>query len=312
MSNAVALTLFTLFVLGMLALDLGVFHRRAHVVSFREATLWSGFWVALSLTFNLGLYFWRGPQPALEFLTGYILEKSLSLDNIFVFAVIFTYMAVPAEDQHKALFWGIFGALAMRGIFIAAGVALVSRFNWILYVFGAFLVYTGVKLLLQKHQRIHPERNPVLRLARRVFPLTAHYQGASFFVRRGGRRLVTPLLLVLVLIETTDVLFAVDSIPAVFGVTQDAFIVYTSNIFAILGLRAMYFMLAGAIPRFRYLRAGLSVVLMFVGVKMLVAHYYKLHILAALSVICVIVLVTIFASLHADRKSEQADSLAGH
>ncbi len=305
MSNFYALLLFNLFVLAMLALDLGVFHRRAHVVSMREATIWSAVWIAMSLAFNVGLYFWRGQVPALEFLTGYILEKSLSMDNVFVFAVIFTYMAVPAADQHKVLYWGILGALIMRAAFIAAGVALISRFNWILYIFGVFLVVTGVRLFRQTHEEVHPERNPVVRLARWLFPVTKTYEGAAFFVRREGRRVATPLFLVLLMVETTDVLFATDSIPAVFAVTQDPFIVYTSNIFAILGLRALYFVLAGAITKFRYLRPGLSVILIFVGAKMLAVHYYKLPIGLSLGIICAILALAIGASLWERNRSEQ-------
>ncbi len=288
----------------MLALDLGVFHRRAHVVSFREATIWSGVWIGLSLAFNVGLYFWRGPQPALEFFTGYILEKSLSVDNVFVFAVIFTYMAVPGQDQHKVLFWGVLGALVMRAAFIAAGVALVSRFEWILYLFGLFLVITGARLFYQKHEEIHPERNPILRLARKLFPITQGYEGAAFFVRRQGRRLATPLLLVLLMVETTDVLFATDSIPAIFGVTRDGFIVYTSNVFAILGLRALYFVLAGALTKFRYLRPGISLILVFVGVKMLVAHFYELPLEVSLLVISAILAIAVIASLRAEKRSK--------
>jgi tellurite resistance protein TerC len=304
-SNFYALLLFNLFVLAMLALDLGVFHRRAHVVSLREAAAWSAVWITLSLLFNLGVWFWRGPVPGLEFLTGYILEKSLSMDNVFVFAVIFAYMAVPAADQHKVLYWGVLGALVMRAAFIAAGVALISRFNWILYIFGAFLVFTGVRLFRHEHTEVHPERNPVVRLARRLFPVTKNYEGAAFFVHREGRRLATPLLLVLLMVETTDVLFATDSIPAVFAVTQDPFIIYTSNIFAILGLRALYFVLAGAITKFRYLRPGLSLILIFVGVKMLAVHYYKLPIALSLAIICAILVVAIGASLWERRRLEQ-------
>jgi tellurite resistance protein TerC len=307
MSNAVALALFTLLVLGLLALDLGVLERRPRTLSFREACGRYAFWVILSLAFNLGIYFWRGSQPALEFLTGYVLEVSLSMDNVFVFAVIFSYMAVHAHYQHRVLFWGIVGALVMRGAFIAAGVVLISRFNWVLYILGIFLVITGAKLLRAKQEEIHPERNPVVRLARRVFPITENYEGASFFVRREGRLLATPLLLVLLLVETTDVLFAVDSIPAIFAVTLDPFIVYTSNVFAILGLRALYFVLAGAIRKFRYLRPGLAVVLMFVGVKMLVAHRYPVPILVSLGVICGILAVAILASLRGEHSSPQAN-----
>ncbi|MCJ7501593.1 MAG: TerC/Alx family metal homeostasis membrane protein, partial [Acidobacteriia bacterium] len=230
MSNAVALALFTLLVLGLLALDLGVLERRPRTLSFREACGRYAFWVILSLAFNLGIYFWRGSQPALEFLTGYVLEVSLSMDNVFVFAVIFSYMAVHAHYQHRVLFWGIVGALVMRGAFIAAGVVLISRFSWVLYILGVFLVITGAKLLREKQEEIHPERNPVVRLARKIFPVTQSYEGAAFFVRHQGRILATPLLLVLLLVETTDVLFAVDSIPAIFAVTLDPFIVYTSNV----------------------------------------------------------------------------------
>ena len=300
MSDISALALFTLFVLLMLALDLGVFQRQPHKLSFREAAAWYAFWVALSVVFNLGIYFWRGGQPALEFLTGYILEVSLSMDNVFVFAVIFAFMGVRAEFQHRVLFWGIVGALVMRAAFIAAGVVLISRFHWVLYILGAFLVITGVKLFREKLGEFHPERNPVMRLARRIFPITPHYEGSAFFVRRKGRRLATPLLLVLLLVETTDVLFAVDSIPAVFSVTLDPFIVYTSNIFAILGLRALYFVLAGAIRKFRYLRSGLSLVLIFVGVKMLAAEFYKVPILLSLGIIISILLIAVLASLRSE------------
>jgi tellurite resistance protein TerC len=305
MSDLPAIGLFTLFVLGMLALDLGVFHRRAHVVSLKEATVWTVVWVALSIGFNVFVYFWRGPQPALEFLTGYILEKSLSMDNVFVFAVIFTYMAVPARDQHRVLFWGIVGALLMRAAFIAAGVVLIQRFEWILYIFGVFLVVTAVRLFRQSHEEIHPERNPVLRLARRAFRFTESYEGSSFFVRRGRRVWATPMFLVLLMVETTDILFAVDSIPAIFAVTRDPFIIFTSNVLAILGLRALYFVLAGAIRKFRYLRPGLSLVLGFVGIKMLVSHFVRIPILISLAVISLVIVVSIVASLRADQREAQ-------
>jgi tellurite resistance protein TerC len=300
MSETLALALFTLFVLLMLALDLGVFQRQPHKLSFREAIGWYAFWVALAVVFNLGIYFWRGGQPALEFLTGYMLEVSLSMDNVFVFAVIFAFLGVRSEFQHRVLFWGIVGALVMRAAFIAAGVALVGRFHWVLYVFGAFLILTGIRLFWQKHEDFNPERNPVMRLARRIFPITPEYEGAKFFVVREGRRLATPLLLVLLLVETTDVLFAVDSIPAVFSVTLDPFIVYTSNIFAILGLRSLYFVLAGAMRRFRYLRPGLSLVLIFVGIKMLAAEFYKIPTHVSLGIISAILLAAIFASLRSE------------
>ena len=297
MTNIYALILFNLFILALLALDLGLFNRRPHVPSFRESALWYAAWLALALLFNVGIFFWRGPEPALQFLTGYILELSLSMDNVFVFALIFGYMAVPLSCQRRVLFWGILGALVMRALFIGAGVALVARFEWIFYVFGAFLVFTGLKLLGERERELHPERNPVVRLARRLFPVTATYEGASFFVRRSGSLLVTPLLLVLIMVETTDVLFAVDSIPAVFAITQDPFIVYTSNIFAIVGLRTLYFLLAGAITKFRYLHPALAVILVLIGLKMLLAHFYKLPTWLSLAAICLIFGIAILLSL---------------
>jgi tellurite resistance protein TerC len=304
MSDFTALGIFTLVVLILLALDLGVFQRHPHKITFREAASWYAFWVALSIAFNVGVYFWRGPQPALEFLTGYVLEVSLSMDNVFVFAVIFGYMGVKPQYQHRVLFWGIVGALVMRAAFIATGVALVSRFHWILYVFGVFLVITGAKLFREEKQEFHPERNPLLKIARKLFPVTSDYEGAAFFVVREGRRFATPLLLVLLLVESTDVLFAVDSIPAIFAVTLDPFIIYTSNVFAILGLRSLYFILASAIGRFRYLRPGLALVLMFVGVKMLVAGFYKIPIVLSLGVITTVLLVAVAASLRAERNAK--------
>lgn len=302
MADFPALAVFTLVVLVLLAFDLGVFQRRPHAISFREAASWYAFWVALSIAFNVGVYFWRGPQPALEFLTGYVLEVSLSMDNVFVFAVIFAFMGVQAEFQHRVLFWGIVGALVMRGAFIFAGVALVAKFQWILYLFGVFLVLTGAKLLREKPSAFHPERNPVLRVARRLFPVTSDYEGAAFFVIQNGRRMATPLLLVLLLVESTDVLFATDSIPAIFAVTLDPFVIFTSNVFAILGLRSLYFILSSGIRRFRYLRPGLALVLMFVGVKMLIAHLYKIPMVLSLGIICCILLIAIAASLRAERE----------
>lgn len=293
---------FTLFILGLLALDLGVFHRRAHVVSLREAAFWSAAWVILSLAFCWGVYLWRGPESALEFLTAYVLEKSLSTDNIFVFSVVFTTAAVPPQYQHRVLFWGVIGALVMRGAFIAAGVALLSRFGWIVYLFGAFLAVTGVVLLFGKGREIHPERTALVRWTSRALPILREYEGQSLFVGRGGRLFATPLFLVLLMIETTDVLFAVDSIPAVFAVTQDPFIVYSSNVLAILGLRALYFLLEGAIAKFRHLHTALAIVLVFVGVKMLLAHYYRLPTALSLAVICLILAVAIGASLGTDSR----------
>lgn len=292
--------LFTLFVVGLLALDLGVFHRRAHAVSLREAAFWSTVWVTLSLAFNLGVYFWRGPEPALEFLAAYLLEKSLSADNVFVFAVVFSTAAVPAQYQHRVLFWGVLGALVTRGAFIATGIALLEHFGWITYVFGGFLAVTGVSLLFRKRERIHPERNPLLRWTSNVLPVARDYEGPKLFVRQGHHFFATPLFLALLMVETTDVLFALDSIPAAFAVTQDPFIVYSSNVLAVLGLRALYFLLARAIVRFRYLHVGISVVLLFVGTKMLLAAFYRVPLALSLAAICLILVAAIVASWRAE------------
>jgi tellurite resistance protein TerC len=288
--------LFNIFVVAMLVLDLGVFHRKSHTVKYREALIWSVVWIALAVIFAVVIYFWHGRTPSLEFVTGYVIELSLSVDNLFVFLLIFRYFQVPAGHQHKVLFWGILGALIMRAIFIAAGVGLIQRFHWIVYVFGAFLVYSGFKLLRQGEAEIHPEKNPVLRLFRRLVPVTKDYEEDKFFVQRPGL-LATPLLVVLVVVETTDLLFAVDSIPAILAITRDAFIVYTSNVFAILGLRSMYFALAGMMEMFRFLHYGLSVVLMFVGGKMLLSHYYEVPTAAALGAVAGILLLSVAASL---------------
>ena len=288
--------LFNVFVVAMLVLDLGVFHRKSHTVKYREALIWSVVWIALALIFAVVIYFWHGRTPSLEFVTGYVIELSLSVDNLFVFLLIFRYFQVPPGHQHKVLFWGILGALIMRAIFIAAGVGLIQRFHWVVYVFGAFLVYSGFKLLRQGEAEIHPEKNPVLRLFRRLVPVTKDYEGDKFFVRRPGL-LATPLLVVLVVVETTDLLFAVDSIPAILAITRDAFIVYTSNVFAILGLRSMYFALAGMMEMFRFLHYGLSVVLMFVGSKMLLSHYYEVPTVVALGAVAGILLLSVGASL---------------
>jgi tellurite resistance protein TerC len=300
--------LFNLFVLAMLALDLGVFHRKAHEVKMKEALTWSAVWIVLALAFNAWVYHSRGPQAGLEFFTGYLIEKALSVDNVFVFLLIFTYFRVPAEYQHKVLFWGILGALVMRIIFIAAGVALIQKFHWIIYVFGAFLVLTGIKMALAKDKEIHPERNPVLRLFRRWMPVTEQYEGDRFFVRRDGRRWATPLFVTLLLVETTDVIFAVDSIPAILAITQDAYIVYTSNVFAILGLRALYFALAGFMKLFHYLHYGLSLILVFVGVKMLLADVYKVPIAWSLAFIAAVLAVSIALSLLWPKSEKPAEA----
>jgi tellurite resistance protein TerC len=288
---------FGLFVLAMLALDLGVFHRESHEVKVKESMIWSGVWITLALLFNLGLYYLRGPQPALEFLTGYLIEKSLSMDNIFVFLLIFTYFRVPLRYQHRVLFWGVLGALIMRAILIALGISLIQRFHWVIYVFGAFLILTGVKMALAKDIEIDPERNPALWLLRRFMPVTNDYRDGKFFVRHGGRRLATPLLIALLVVETTDLVFAVDSIPAILAITPDPFIIYTSNVFAILGLRALYFALAGLMKSFYYLHYGLSAILVFVGAKMLLADFYKIPIGVALGVTAGILVISAIASL---------------
>jgi tellurite resistance protein TerC len=288
---------FTVFVLALLALDLGVFHRKAHTVSAREALSWSIVWISLALLFNVGVYIWFGPERGLEFLTGFLIEKALAVDNIFVFVVLFSYFAVPASLQHKVLFWGILGALVMRAIFIFLGAALLQHFHWIMYVFGAFLVLTGIKLFKQNETDIHPERNLLFRLFIRFVPAIPAYRGDRFFVRQSGRWYATPLLFVLVSVEATDLVFAIDSIPAIFAVTSDPFIVYTSNIFAILGLRSLYFLLAGIIHQFHYLKTGLAFVLAFVGVKMMIVDIYKISIAASLAVIALLIGGAILVSL---------------
>ncbi len=288
---------FVLFVLAMLVLDLKVFQRKAHEIKIREALLLAAFWISLALAFNVVVFFWRGERAALEFLTGYLLEESLSVDNLFVFLLIFSYFRVPRAYQHGVLFWGILGAIVMRFIFIIAGVALIHKFHWVIYVFGSILILTGIKLAREKDQEIHPEKNPVLKLFRRLVPVTPDYEGDKFFIRKEGRLFATPLFVVLLMVETTDVVFAVDSVPAVLAITLDPFIVYTSNVFAILGLRSLFFALAGLMKLFHHLHYGLSAILVFVGVKMLVADLYKIPIGVALSAVGGILLLSIIASL---------------
>jgi tellurite resistance protein TerC len=288
---------FNAFVLAVLAVDLGVIQRRAHAIGVREAAAWVALWATLAGAFGLGVLHTRGSQAALEFFAGYLVEQSLSVDNIFVFVLIFSYFRVPAKYQRRVLSWGILGALVMRGVMIAAGAYLIHRFHWITYVFGAFLVVTGARMAMQHDTAIEPEANPVIRLIRRLVPVTKRYHEERFFIRRGGVWAATPLFIVLVLLETTDLVFALDSIPAVFGVTRDPFIVYTSNVFAILGLRSLYFLLAGIVERFHYLRVGLSVVLAFVGVKMLLVDIYPIEIGPSLGVIGGVLAVAVGASL---------------
>ncbi|MFN8387424.1 MAG: TerC family protein [Anaerolineales bacterium] len=311
---------FNLFVLALLAIDLGVFHRKAHAVSLKEAAIWSAVWISLSLLFNLGLYFfWERLSPgsaysnseaALAFFTGYIIEKSLSVDNIFVFVLLFTFFAVPAAYQHRVLFWGIIGALIMRGTLIVVGAALLHEFHWIIYVFGAFLVFTGIRMALHRDEEMHPERNPLVKLLRRIMPVTKKYQSDQFFIRRMGKIMATPLFLVLIIVESTDLIFAVDSIPAIFAVTDNAFIVYTSNVFAILGLRSLYFLLAGVMDKFYYLKHGLSVILVFVGIKMLIVDIYKIPVGLSLGVIATILATSIAASLIRSRRHSELETTA--
>lgn len=308
MDETLPFIVFTLVILVMMALDLGVFHRRVHRVSLQEATAWSIAWISLSLAFNVGLYFWgglsgNGQRVALEFFTGYILEKALSVDNIFVFVLIFSYFGVPAEYQHKVLFWGVLGALAMRAVFIAVGVALIVHFHWVFYLFGGFLVITGIKMAQHQETEVHPERNLFIRICRRIFPITKNYVGSQFFVREGKWIAITPLFLVLIMVETTDLVFALDSIPAIFAVTQDPFIVYTSNVFAILGLRSLYFVLAGIIEKFRFLKLGLSAVLSFVGLKMLVLDVYKVEVQHSLLIITFFLGISVLASIVLKQKT---------
>lgn len=295
----------------MLMMDLGIFHRKAHALSLKEATLWSIFWVVVSVLFNIFILFWLGEEKALEFLTGYLLEKSLSADNIFVFAVLFNYFAVPAEYRHRVLFWGVVGAIVFRLTFILAGTALLKRFHWVVYVFGIIVIISGIKLLMRKEEKIVPERNPVLRLARRLLPITPTYHGQRFFVVHDGKVFATPLMLVLLVIESTDIVFAIDSIPAIFAITRDPFIVFTSNVCAILGLRALYFLLEGMIRLFRYLDEGLAVILVFIGVKMLLSEFYKIPVWVALGFVAVVLAIAITLSLvvkeakaHADPQSD--------
>jgi len=303
---------FTLLILSLLALDLGVFHRRDHVITVRESLIWTAVWIALALAFMVFVYYryetvspGRGTSAALEYLTGYLIEKSLSIDNIFVFLLIFSYFDVPAKYQHRVLFWGIIGALIFRAAFIALGALLIAKFHAIIYLFGGFLVFSGIKMARTKDKQIHPERNPVLRLFRKLVDITSDYRGRRFFVRENGRRLVTPLFVVLLLVESTDIVFAVDSIPAIFAVTRDPYIVYTANVFAILGLRALYFALAGVMRLFHHLHYGLSVILVFVGIKMILTDFYKIPTAVSLGLIGAIIAASIAASLLWPQKSPE-------
>ena len=292
----------------MLALDLGIFQRRAHFPSMKEALSWTAVWISLALLFNVFIFFEFGHEKALEFLTGYLVEEALSVDNVFVFVVILTYFAVPADYHHRVLFWGVLGAILMRASFIVAGAALVAKFHWILYLLGAFLIVTAIRLAIQKEMEVHPERNPFIRLCRKFFPITQHYEGHKFFSRHERKLYATPLLLVLVMVETTDLAFATDSIPAIFAITRDTFIIYTSNIFAVLGLRSLYFVVAGFMKQFRYLKYGLSFVLAFIGIKMLIEPWLEIPILYSLLIIFGMITISVIASLKPEGKTDESNN----
>jgi tellurite resistance protein TerC len=289
-------------VLTLLVLDLGVFHRKSHAISTKEAGIWTSVWICLALLFNIAIYYWKGPEIALEFLTGYLIEYSLSVDNIFVFVVIFSSFCIAPKQQHRVLFWGILGAVIMRGIFIITGSALMERFSWIVYIFGVFLIFTGIKLGFKKESVPHPEKNPIIRLACRFLPLSTDADDEKFFIKQAGRWLFTPLFLVLLTIETTDMVFALDSIPAIFGITNDLFVIFTSNVFAILGLRSLYFLLARVVGKFYYLQISLAIILIFIGTKMLIAHFFNIPIVISLLVIVTVLIGGIIVSLLRERR----------
>ncbi len=289
--------IFNIFIVAMLIVDLAVFNRQEHEITIKESLVWTGIWIALSVVFGIGLYFYMDPASSLDFFTGYLIEKSLSVDNIFVFILVFSYFGVPAKYQHKVLFWGIFGALVMRFLFIFLGVALIERFEWIIYIFGAFLVYTGIKMAFETEKEVHPERNPFIKIIRKFIPITNKFDGPNFLTRVDGKLMATPLFVVLIVIETTDVVFAIDSIPAILAITTDEFLVYSSNAFAILGLRALYFALNGVMKLFHYLHYGLAAILAFVGIKMLIAEFYHVPTPYALGFVGLALVTSIGASM---------------
>ncbi len=296
--------LFNVFIVFMLIIDLAVFNRKAHEITIKESLIWTAVWIVLAIIFGVGLYFYMDPKSSLDFFTGYLIEKSLSVDNIFVFILVFSYFGVKPEFQHKVLFWGIFGALVMRFIFIFLGVALIDRFDWVVYIFGAFLVYTGIRMAFEMEKEVHPEKNPVLKLVRRFIPVSSEYEGDRFFTRINGKKMATPLFVVLVVIETTDLVFAVDSIPAILAITTDQFLVYSSNAFAILGLRALYFALSGVMKLFHYLHYGLAAILSFVGVKMIIADFYHMPTPYALGFVALAIFASVMASILFPKKEE--------
>jgi len=293
---------FIAFIVAMLALDLGVLQKRDHEIGIKEAVLWSAFWITLAMLFNVGIYVFDGKEDALSFLTGYVIEKSLSVDNLFVFLMIFTFFKVPKKYQHKVLYWGVFGAIILRAIFIFAGIALIERFEFMIYVFGAFLVFTGIKMAFQGETQIEPEKNIVLRIFKKIFPVTTTYRDGSFFVRENAKLFATPLFIVLLVVESSDLVFAVDSIPAIIAITKNPFIVFTSNIFAILGLRALYFALAGCVDKFYYLRHALSVILTYVGIKMLIVDIYKIPTGRSLLIIVGVLTLAVMLSIVRDKR----------
>lgn len=296
--------IFNVFILGMLMLDLLVFNRKNHVVKVKEALLWSAFWIFLALMFNLSIFYFMGPSYGLEFLTGYLIEKSLSVDNLFVFLMVFSYFRVPEKYQHKVLFWGILGALVFRAVFILAGISLIENFHFAIYILGGFLIFGGIKMIFQKDVKLVPDNNIVIKIARRFLPVLKKYHGSSFFVVRNSVIYATPLFIVLIVIETTDIIFALDSIPAILAISTHPFIVYSSNIFAILGLRSLFFALSGVMQLFHYLKFGLSVILIFVGVKILVMDFYKINVVFSLLFIATILLVSVLASIVFPQKAE--------
>ncbi len=293
---------FLLFLVLMLAIDLGIFNRKSHEITYKEALLWSGIWISISLLFNIGIFNVLGHQKGMEFLTGYLLEKSLSVDNIFVFVLLFSFFNVPNKYQHKVLFYGIVGALIMRGVLIALGAALIMKFHWVLLLFGAFLIFSGIRMAIHKEEKIEPEKNPVVKFFKKIFPVTKNYENGKFFVKKSTGLLATPLFIVLIIVETTDLVFAFDSIPAILAITQDTFIVFTSNAFAILGLRSLYFALAGFMDKFRFLRTGLSFILIFIGIKMMIDDLIHIPVSISLIVIVIVLTISILASIYVKRK----------
>jgi tellurite resistance protein TerC len=302
---------FGVIIFVLLVLDLKVFHRKSGVINIKQSLMWTAFWICLALLFNLGIWLWqRDTGMALNFLTCYLIEESLSVDNLFVFLMVFSFFAVPAAYQHKVLFWGIIGAIVLRLAFIEVGATLLENFDWVFYIFGAFLIIAALRMAFQKEKEMHPEKNPILKILRKFVGVTDCYEGDRFFIKRAGKYIATPLLIVVIIIETTDLVFAMDSIPAAFSITTDKFIVYTANIFAILGLRSLYFALAGIMPLFHYLKYGLVIVLMFVGIKMLLAQHYEIPTSIALGVVVGVLVIAVIASIIRNRRNKAADGTA--